>query len=152
MAERHIYEEILKHGLRAKVCRVGNLAPRSDDGEFQINYKTNSYMNSLNAFRTIGVIGFDQLNAQTEFSPIDFVAKAVLTLAQTPDACVCFHPLNSHRPLMGDIICAMNEMGYSIRGAEDEEVAEALQQALADEKTNEAVGSLIAPVRRSSPE
>ena len=144
MAERHIYEEILTHGLRAKVCRVGNLAPRSDDGEFQINYKTNSYMNSLNAFRTIGVIGFDELNVETEFSPIDCVARAVLALAQTPDDCVCFQPLNPHRPLMGDIIRAMNDIGYPIRGAEGEEVAEALNKALADEKTNAAVGSLIA--------
>ena len=144
MAERHIYEEILAHGLRAKVCRVGNLAPRSDDGEFQINYKTNSYMNTLNAFRTIGVIGFDELNVETEFSPIDCVARAVLALAQTPDDCVCFQPLNPHRPLMGDIIRAMNDIGYTIRGAEGEEVAEALNKALADEKTNAAVGSLIA--------
>ena len=45
---------------------------------------------------------------------------------------------------MGDIIRVMNDMGYCIRGAENEEVAEALQQALADEKTNAAVGSLIA--------
>ena len=144
MAERHIYEEILKHGLKAKVCRVGNLAPRFGDGEFQINYQTNSYMNTLKAFRTIGVIGYDDLNVETEFSPIDCVAKAVLTLAQTPDDCVCFQPLNPHRPLMGDIIHAMNDMGYSIRGAENEEVADALQQALADEKTNAAVSSLIA--------
>ena len=144
MAERHIYEEILQHGLKAKVCRVGNLAPRSDDGEFQINYKTNSYMNTLNAFRTIGVIGFDDLNVETEFSPIDSVAKAVLALAQAPDDCICFQPLNPHRPLMGDVISAMNEIGYSIRGVESEDVAAALQQALADENTNAAVGSLIA--------
>ena len=144
MAERHIYEEILKHGLKAKVCRVGNLAPRSCDGEFQINYKTNSYMNTLNAFRTLGVIGYDELNVATEFSPIDYVAKAVIALAQTPDECICFHPLNAHRPLMGDIIRTMNDLGYSIRGAEDEGFAQALQNALADETTNAAVSSLIA--------
>ena len=144
MAERHIYEEMLSNGLRAKVCRVGNLAPRAVDGEFQKNYQTNSYMNSLNAFRTIGIINYDALNEETEFSPIDCVAKAVLTLAQTPDDCVCFQPLNPHRPLMGDIIRTMNEMGYAIQGGEDEEVAEALNRALADEKTNAKVGSLIA--------
>ena len=144
MAERHIYEEILRHGLKAKVCRVGNLAPRYEDGEFQINGQTNSYMNSLNAFRTIGVIGYDELNVETEFSPIDCVAKAVLTLAKTPDDCICFQPVNPHRPLMGDVIRAMNDVGHTIRGAEDEEVAEALNKALADEKTNAAVGCLIA--------
>jgi hypothetical protein len=101
-------------------------------------------MNSLNAFRALGVIGFDDLNVETEFSPIDCVAKAVLALAQTPDDCICFQPLNPHRPLMSDVIHSMNDMGFSIRGAENEEVAEALNKALADEKTSGAVGSLIA--------
>lgn len=144
MAERHIYEEILAHGLRAKVCRVGNLAPRCSDGEFQINYTTNSYMRTLNAYKTIGMIGYDDLDVQTEFSPIDYVAKAVLALALTPDDCVCFHPLNSHRPLMGDVIDSMRKIGFSIQGAESEEVAQALNEALADDKKSEAVSSLIA--------
>ena len=144
MAERHIYEEILVHGLRAKVCRVGNLAPRCSDGEFQINYTTNSYMRTLNAYKTIGMIGYDDLDVQTEFSPIDYVAKAVLALALTPDDCVCFHPLNSHRPLMGDVIDSMRKIGFSIQGAESEEVAQALNEALADDKKSEAVSSLIA--------
>ena len=144
MAERHIYEEMMEHGLRAKVCRVGNLAPRLEDGEFQQNYQTNNYMNTLRAFKTLGIISFDVLNVETEFSPIDCVAKSILALAQTPDDCICFHPLNPHRPLMGDVIRTMNEMGYAIRGGENEEFAEALSKAMADEKKNAAVGSLIA--------
>lgn len=144
MAERHIYEEIIERGLKATVCRVGNLAPRFDDGEFQINYTTNNYMRSLNAYKTIGLISYDALNTQTEFSPIDYVAKAVLALAQTPDECVCFQPLNPHRPLMGDVIRSMNDIGFAVRGGENEEVAAALNAALADEKKNDAVGSLIA--------
>ena len=67
-----------------------------------------------------------------------------MALAQTPDNCVCFQPLNPHRPLMGDVIHVMNDMGYNIRGGEAEEMAEVLNKALADEKTNAAVGSLIA--------
>ena len=144
MAERHIYEEIMERGLKAKVCRVGNLAPRALDGEFQKNYKTNSYMNSLNAYQTIGLINYDALNEQTEFSPIDFVAKAVLKLAQTPDDRICFQPLNRHRPLMGDVIRVMIETGYPVCGAEDEDVDAALNEALADDKKSSVVGSLIA--------
>lgn len=144
MAERHIYEEIMERGLKATVCRVGNLAPRALDGEFQKNYKTNSYMNSLNAYQTIGLINYDLLNEQTEFSPIDYVAKAVLKLAQTPDDCICFQPLNPHRPLMSDVIRVMNEIGCTVRGAEDEDVNAALNEALADDKKSAAVSSLIA--------
>ena len=144
MAERHIYEEIMERGLRAKVCRVGNLAPRETDGEFQINYKTNSFMNSLRGYQVMGVINYDMLDTVAEFSPIDYVAKAVLALAQTPDDCICFAPLNPHRPLFGDIVKCLNEAGHPIRGAEDDEVAAALSKALSDDKNSEAVGSLIA--------
>ena len=144
MAERHVFEEAVEHGLRAKVLRMGNLAPRLADGEFQINFRTNSYMNNFRAFRTLGVIPYDMLDRQVEFSPIDWLAKAVLALAQTPEDCVCFIPINPHRPLMGDVMRCLNEAGYPIRGVEGEDFAKALDAALSDEKTREAVGSLIA--------
>ena len=144
MAERHIYEEILDHALRAKVLRVGNLAPREEDGEFQINFRTNSYMNSLRAMAVLGLTGYETLYEQTEFSPIDQVAKAVLALATTPDECMCFIPMNPHRPLTGDVIREMNRAGHPILGAEEAEFAKALSAALADEKKSEAVSCLIA--------
>ena len=144
MAERLVFEEMVEHGLRAKVFRMGNLAPRAEDGAFQVNYKTNNYMNTFRAFKTLGLIPFDSMDTQVEFSPIDCLAKAVLALAETPEDCVCFMPLNPHRHLMGDVMQILNEMGHRIRGAEPEEFAEALQNALSDETKREAVGSLIA--------
>ena len=144
MAERHIYEEMLTHGLRAKVLRMGNLAPREADGKFQVNYTTNNYMNTFRAYQALGAIPYDALDATVEFSPIDVTARAVLALSETPEACICFTPLNNHRPRLGDVVRVLNEMGYPIRGVEDEAFAQALAQALADEARSEAVGSLIA--------
>ena len=144
MAERMIYEEMLENGLRAKVLRMGNLAPREEDGEFQINYKTNSYMNHFRAFQTLGMVSFDILAENVEFSPIDCLAKAVLALARTPDDCILFIPLNPHRPLIGDVVRALNEEGYPVRGAEPEEFMAALGEALSNDKTREAVSSLVA--------
>ena len=144
MAERLVYEEMVERGLRAKVFRMGNLAPRAEDGVFQINYKTNNYMNTFRAFEALGMIPYDALDGQIEFSPIDCLAKAVLALAETPEDCVCFMPLNPHRPLMGDVMKALKEMGHPIRGAEPEELEQALQRALLDENLREAVSSLVA--------
>ena len=144
MAERHIYEEMLEHGLGAKVLRVGNLAPREEDGQFQINYGTNNFMNSIKAFTKLGVVCYDMLDSEVEFSPIDYVAKAVLALAVTPEDCICFMPLNPHRPIFEDIIRVLNMEGYPVRPADGEEVQEALTEALSDDGKREAVGSLIA--------
>ena len=142
MAERHVYEEILRRGLRAKVLRMGNLAPRDEDGEFQINYETNSYMNNFRAFQTLGMVSFEMMAQQVEFSPIDCLAKAVLALASTPDDCICFIPLNPHRPLISDVVRALNVEGYPVRGAEPEEFMAALHEALSDETKRGAVSSL----------
>ena len=144
MAERYIYEAMCDHGLRAKVLRMGNLAPREADGVFQSNYKTNNYMNTFRAYQALGVIPYDAMDATVEFSPIDVTARAVLALAGTPEDCVCFMPLNIHWPKLGDVIRVLNEMGYPIRGVENEAFAQALNEALADESKSEAVGSLIA--------
>lgn len=144
MAERLVYEAIIDQGLHAKVFRMGNLAPRAKDGVFQINYRTNNYMNNFRAYQTLGMIPYDAMNAIVEFSPIDCLAKAVIALAGTPDKCVCFIPLNPHRPLLGDVVQALNEEGYPIRGVEADEFASALQKALSDENMREAVSSLAA--------
>ena len=144
MAERHIYEEILAHGLKAKVCRVGNLAPRAKDGEFQINYSSNTYMNSLQAYQALGFIPYDALVKLTEFSPIDALAKAIIALSTTPDDCVCFIPMNTHRPLMGDIIRVLSSMGQPIQGVENEAFVKALNEALASEDKSQSVSTLIA--------
>lgn len=144
MAERVVYEAILERGLRAKVCRMANLAPRAADGEFQLNYTTNNFMNTIRAFETLGMIPYDSLSQPTEFSPIDCAARAVLALAGTPDDCVCFMLLNPHRPLMGDIMRVLEEMGHRVRGVENEELGAALQKALSDEKTMSAVSCLAA--------
>ena len=144
MAERHIYEEMLKNGLRAKVLRMGNLAPREADGGFQVNYTTNNYMNTFRAYQALGAIPYDALDATVEFSPIDVTARAVLALSETPEECLCFTPLNNHRPRLGDVVRALNETGHPIRGVEDDAFAQALAEALADEAKSEAVGSLIA--------
>ena len=144
MAERHIYEEMLDHGLRAKVMRVGNLSPRYEDGRFQINYKTNNFMNSVRALKALGMISMSLMDVQVEFSPIDQVAKAVLTLAQTPEECICFLPLNPHRAIFDDIIRVLGEEGYGIDSVMDEEFGEALAAALTDDEKREAVSSLVA--------
>ena len=47
MAERLILDAVAKHGLSAKIMRVGNLAARSTDGEFQANFSTNSFLGRI---------------------------------------------------------------------------------------------------------
>ncbi len=54
VAERTILEAVAVHQLNAKVMRVGNLSPRSTDGEFQINFQTNSAMGRVRLYKVLG--------------------------------------------------------------------------------------------------
>lgn len=144
LAERLIYEAMLKEDLNAKVLRAGNLAPRDSDGIFQINAGTNNYMNTLKGFGLLGMIPYEAAVSATEFSPIDKVAEALVHLAETPRECVCFMMSNNHRPLMGDVIEAMSHEGFDIRYVENEEFASALQEALKDPALIDAMRPFMA--------
>ena len=149
MAERFIYEEILTHRLSAKVFRVGDLAPRLSDGKFQVNFRTNNIMNTLRAYKILGMVSFSELANEIEFSPIDCLAKSVIALAGTPKECICFMPINPHRALMQDVFTEICELGYEIRTAEDDELKQALDAALSDSRKNSAVSPLVAYSNKS---
>ena len=142
MAERAIYEAVLDKGLKAKVMRVGNLSPRYSDGLFQINYDSNSFMKSLNAYLTLNLMPYSQMDGLAEFSPIDMVAKTVLLLSTTPDDCVCFMPSNQHLIHIGDVVTELSK-DNPVKLVEDDEFFKGLDEALSDKEKSEKVSSLL---------
>jgi len=131
-AEVLIYEAVLRHGLSAKVMRVGNLSPRFEDGGFQINAESNNMMNMFKAYMALGIIPFSAMDAKLEFSPINYVARAILLLAETPRECVCFMPSNQHITLQGDIVMDMaGALQKPLEIVEADDFAKAVQEALA---------------------
>ncbi|MDO4536799.1 MAG: amino acid adenylation domain-containing protein [Coriobacteriales bacterium] len=146
LAERLVLDAIAHRGLSAKIMRVGNLAPRTYDGEFQINFETNSAMGRLRSFAMLGCAPYDQLDATMEFSPINEVACAILKLAQTPDACVLFHPFNHHETLMGDVFDEMTNCGLEVMTVEREAFVDALRAAEEDPDKARILTSMLAYV------
>ena len=54
LAERHILEHMVHGTLKAKILRAGNLSPRAEDGEFQVNLNANASMGRLKALKMLG--------------------------------------------------------------------------------------------------
>ena len=144
LAERAVLEAVAKQGLRAKIMRFGNLAPRHVDGEFQINFETNSAMGRLKAFAMLGCASYDQLDNTMEFSPIDAVARAVILLSGTPDACTMFHVFNNQGVTMETVFNELSERGYSIRYVEREEFGRIFAEAQQDKEKAEKLTSIMA--------
>ena len=144
MAERIILDAVALHGLNAKIMRVGNLAARSTDGEFQANFSTNSFMGRIKVYNMLGCCPYAMRNKRVEFSPINEVAQAILLLATTPDACCVFHPYNIHTQFLGDVLQGLTTVGDGVRFVEQEEFAAVMDEAKNDPQKARQMSSLLA--------
>ena len=144
MAERLILEAVALHGLDAKIMRVGNLAARSTDGEFQANFSTNSFMGRIRVFNMLGCCTYAMYNSKVEFSPINEVSRAIVLLATAPKECVVFHPYNNHIQLLGDVLTGLTAVGGGVRFVEQEEFNEAINRAKEDPQKASQLASLLA--------
>ncbi len=142
-AERLVLQAVA-NGLNGKIMRVGNLMGRNKDGEFQINFNTNGFVNRLRAYQAIRKIAFSTLGMSTEFAPIDSTAQAILKLACTPRKCCVFHPYNDHSIYIGDVIEVMNKKGMTIEAVEACDFEKYLSEAMRDKSKAEALSGLIA--------
>ncbi|MDE6252489.1 MAG: amino acid adenylation domain-containing protein [Lachnospiraceae bacterium] len=144
LAERFILEACAKEGLDARIIRVGNLMSRKSDGEFQINFVTNGFMRTLNAYNTLGQFPMGAMHEPAEFSPIDSTAAAIITIASGENDFTVFHAYNSHKIYMSDVIYAMNAYGFDIKIVSDEEFEHTLKSAAEQDNKSDAVLGLIA--------
>lgn len=144
LAERFILEACAKGKLDGKIIRVGNLMSRKSDGEFQINFVTNGFMRTLNAYRALGQFPMGAMHAPAEFSPIDSTAAAIITLAASESDFTVFHAYNSHKIYMADVIYAMNQYGFNIEVVPDKVFEKTLKMAAREEHKSDAVLGLIA--------
>lgn len=144
LAERLILDAVAHHGLNAKVMRVGNLAPRSTDGEFQANFNSNSYMGRLKVFHTVGCCPYDSYDEFTEMSPINETANAVVLLASTPKECTVFQPFNNHTELLGDVLQMMEKVGAPMRFVERDDFQQAVAEAGRDPEKAKILSAMVA--------
>ena len=144
MAERLILDAVVNKGLTAKIMRVGNLAARSTDGEFQANFSTNSFMGRIKVYNMLGCCPYAMRNKRVEFSPINEVAHAIVLLATTPRECCVFHPYNIHTQLLGDVLTGLTSVGEGVRFVEQEEFQAVMEQAGNDPLKAKSLSSLLA--------
>ena len=141
-AELRMFDAI-RNGLRGKVIRVGNLMGRHSDGEFQINFNTNAFMNALRGFATIGKCPISHSTDPMSFSPIDLTAKAIVLLSGTNDKFTAFHADNRFGFDEWQLITAANNCGLTITPVADEEYYSDYYRMLGDEKINSRLQGLV---------
>ena len=144
LAERMLLEAIAENRVKGKIMRVGNLAPRSTDGEFQANFQTNSFMGRLKVYNMLGCCPYEARDSQVEFSPINEVAHAIVLLSKTPDDCVVFHPYNNHAVLLGDVLTQLRHVSHGVNFVELSEFSQAMNEAKEDPAKAKQLASMLA--------
>ena len=143
MGERMVLEAAAE-GLDAKVIRVGTLAARESDGEFQVNFLTNNFIGRLRSYSLLGCFPYSMIENQVCMGPIDRSCEAFLKLAKTPQACCVFNAVNNHTLPLGDIIREMNQNGSNIEFVEYDVFVKALNEAQKDPDKAAILSSMTA--------
>ena len=144
LGERKVLEAVADGGLDGKVIRVGTLAAREADGEFQINFLTNNFVGRLRSYKMLGCFPYSMIENQICMGPIDTSCEAFLKLARTPKECCVFNAVNNHTLPLGDVIREMNKKGMNIRFTEYEDFARALHDAQLDPDKAAILSSMTA--------
>ena len=135
--------EAIKNGMRGKIIRVGNLMGRQNDGEFQINFNTNAFLNAVRGFATIGKSPISHATDKMSFSPIDMTAKAIVLLAGTNDKFTAFNCDNRFIFDEWQLIEAANQCGVTIIPVPDDEYYADYYRMLGDTKVNAKLQGLM---------
>ena len=135
--------EAIKNGMRGKIIRVGNLMGRHADGEFQINFETNAFLNAMRGFATLGKSPISHATDPMNFSPIDMTAKAVVLLAGTNDMFTAFNCDCRFGFDEWQLIEAANRIGVKVTPVQDEEYYADYYRMLGDPKMNSRLQGLM---------
>lgn len=101
LAEKEVFDSI-RRGMPAKIFRLGRLVGRAADGVFQKNPDNNAFYLLMRAFAVAGCMPESVKDVPVDLTPVDYAAKAVLTLKGT-DADV-FHIVQPDPQTAGAII------------------------------------------------
>ena len=145
LAERYVLEHMAAGKLEAKIMRAGNLSPRAEDGEFQVNMNANTTMGRIKAYRMLGACPYQLLDSRLEFSPIDETARAMVLLSRTPAANCVFNVSNDHLLPMDDILSRIPRAdGKPIAYLEYDAFLERMEAVKADPAKAQVLSSILA--------
>ena len=119
----------MTHGLKANIMRMGNLTNRFSDGKFQKNYESNAFVRHVKAMLEMGTFPSYLLPLYAEFTPVDYAAKAVMTITRYfSDKQTVFH-INSSKVVYFDVLIKyLKKIGIKMKIVGDKEFSNQLRE------------------------
>jgi thioester reductase-like protein len=140
-AEKTVFENILKNNLDGLVLRVGYITSRYSDGVFQINKLENALYNRIQTFIKIGCIPESLKAFPVEFTPVDYLAKAIVKSIEYYNKSInVLHLYNPNHIIMEDLTHAISQKSSIIS---DEDFKKLIKQNLKDPNKRNIIASII---------
>ena len=129
-AERLVLDSILD-GTDSYILRLGNLTNRFSDGKFQTNYNTNAFLNRINSIWKIGCIPDYVHSLYLEFTPVDYCAKAIVSLCQySNNTNKIFHLFNHNHIYIKEFIEIYNKHFENIKIVSEQDFIKIIENLL----------------------
>ena len=144
IAEGIILDAIKKKALNARIMRVGNLGPRSNDGKFQINPESNTFYSAIQTLALLGCVPESMKESTIDISPVDVAAQAILALIPHSGKEVTFHPYNSRPTTISSLIKTLNSAGIELSFVPDSKFGKILDLAKQDASLIQKLHPLLA--------
>ena len=104
------------NGLKLKLIRLGNLAPRSTDGKFQINADDNAIKNFLGVVRKLGCYPKSIENHRIDITPVDHAARDVAKLIAIDSLQMVYHVFDANKLAVNEMVDALPIPDEEFRG------------------------------------
>ena len=136
MAEKCNLEAIQKKKLQGTIIRLGNITNRYSDGKFQINISENAFVNRIITFIKLGAIPDYLLDGYCEFTPVDYVADAIVRIVKYSHPYTVLHVYNSNHIPMEKMISIFQQYRINIDILPENQFIEKVNQTLVNNEND----------------
>lgn len=135
--------DYMKKGMQANIMRIGNLTNRYSDLKFQYNEEENAFENRIKTLLNIKMFPKRNIDMYLEFTPVDFAAKAVITIMQFFNTKHnMFHIYNNNHIEMKEFINILKKMNIVIDIVNDNTFSKKIYE-ISNSKNKEILKGII---------
>ena len=143
MAEYEALSAAVKYGIPVKIMRIGNLQGRISDGEFQMNRRTNAFTRQIASYARIGKVPESLYDSTVNFSPVDDVAKMIVSLATLPIDYTVFHVYPPKEVEYRRLFENLRNVGIEVKIVSDGEFEETVKELSGTEEGRKALEGIF---------
>lgn len=143
MSEYMMLRAHVDEGVKVKIVRVGNLQGRIQDGEFQMNLKSNAFTRRITSYIKVGVVPRSVYESMVNFSPVDDTAHMLVTIAATANKQVAYNLYPPSEIAFSRIADVLEKLEYPLQVLDDQQFGEKMNEMRETQEGQQIVADIL---------